>query len=188
MFTDPFEILSAFEKAATVALYLTVALAVIGAVIGILLKKFRPETYRTFPKSATAFAAKALPLTDVEISRRLEIPVRTTRQILYELTCVHLLSKVLLDERMEAYQVAVPPETLTPISVIRALQNLVPDEGLDTSDPVYQNLNRIWESAEKSIDNRPLIEMGVAEPPQESSRLAPPFSRQKRTPLFPSEK
>ncbi len=137
---------------------------------------------------ATAFAAKALPLTDVEISRRLEIPVRTTRQILYELTCVHLLSKVLLDERMEAYQVAVPPETLTPISVIRALQNLVPDEGLDTSDPVYQNLNRIWESAEKSIDNRPLIEMGVAEPPQESSRLAPPFSRQKRTPLFPSEK
>ncbi len=57
MFTDPFETLSAFEKAATVALYLTVALAVIGAVIGILLKKFRPETYRTFPKSATAFAA-----------------------------------------------------------------------------------------------------------------------------------
>ena len=57
MFTDPFETLSAFEKAATVALYLTVALFVVGTVIGILLKKFRPENYRTFPKQAMAFAA-----------------------------------------------------------------------------------------------------------------------------------
>ncbi len=57
MFTDPFETLSAFEKAATVALYLTVALLVCGVAAGILLKKFRPESYRTFPKQATAFAA-----------------------------------------------------------------------------------------------------------------------------------
>ena len=57
MFTDPFETLSAFEKAATVALYLTVALFVVGTVIGILLKKFRPENYRIFPKQAMAFAA-----------------------------------------------------------------------------------------------------------------------------------
>ena len=39
------------------------------------------------------------------------------------------------------------------------LQNLVPDEGLDTSDPVYQNLNRIWENAAKSVDNRPLVDL-----------------------------
>ena len=107
---------------------------------------------------AVAFKSKLTPMTDVEISRRLEIPVRTTRLILYELTCVRLLSKVILDDHIETYQAAVPPETLTPVTVIRALQNLVPDEGLDTSDPVYQNLNRIWENAEKSTENRPLIE------------------------------
>ena len=108
---------------------------------------------------AVIFAAKARPLTDAEISRKLEIPVRTTRMILYELTCVRLLSKVILDDHIEAYQIAVPPETLTPVTVIRSLQNLVPDEGLDTSDPVYQNLNRIWENAAKSVDNRPLVDL-----------------------------
>lgn len=108
---------------------------------------------------AVIFAAKARPLTDAEISRKLEIPVRTTRMILYELTCVRLLSKVILDDHIEAYQIAVPPETLTPVTVIRSLQNLVPDEGLDTSDPVYQNLNRIWENAARSVDNRPLVDL-----------------------------
>ena len=50
MFTDPFSELSVFERTATIALYLTVAVIVIGIVVGLLLKKFRPAVYAEYPK------------------------------------------------------------------------------------------------------------------------------------------
>lgn len=50
MFTDSFSELGVFDKTATVALYLTVAFIVFAVVIGILLKKFRPESYAEYPK------------------------------------------------------------------------------------------------------------------------------------------
>ena len=42
MFTDPFSTLSTFGKAATIALYMTIALIILGIVIYVLVKKFRP--------------------------------------------------------------------------------------------------------------------------------------------------
>ena len=57
MFTDPFSELSVFERTATIALYLTVAVIVIGIVVGLLLKKFRPAVYAEYPKRAMSLAA-----------------------------------------------------------------------------------------------------------------------------------
>ena len=57
MFTDPFSELSVFDKTATVALYLTVAFIVLAAVIGILIKKFRPENYPEYPKRVMSAAS-----------------------------------------------------------------------------------------------------------------------------------
>ena len=51
MFTDPFDTLSTFGKAATIALYLTLALLVIGVVIYLLVKKCRPETIESAQKT-----------------------------------------------------------------------------------------------------------------------------------------
>ena len=56
MFTDPFNTLSVFDKAATVALYLTAILLLIGIVAGILIKKFNPQYTSAFSKTAFALA------------------------------------------------------------------------------------------------------------------------------------
>lgn len=57
MFTDPFSELSVFDKTATVALYLTVAFIVLAAVIGILIRKFRPDNYPEYPKRVMSAAS-----------------------------------------------------------------------------------------------------------------------------------
>ena len=55
MFTDSFSTLSVFDKAATVAFYLTLAVVVIALVLGFLVKKFRQDSMSSYLK--TSFAA-----------------------------------------------------------------------------------------------------------------------------------
>lgn len=52
MFTDPFSTLSTFDKAATVALYLTLAVIAVMAVIGILVRRFKPDAKTRFNEIA----------------------------------------------------------------------------------------------------------------------------------------
>ena len=94
-----------------------------------------------------------------EEAEKLQIPVRTTRLMLYELTQVDILSKVIYEDRYEGYQVALPPERITPVLIMKAFQNEVHDEGLDTSDPVYLQIQKIWASADASDANRPILEL-----------------------------
>lgn len=54
MFTDPFSTLSTFDKAATVALYLTLAIIVFALVVGILVKKFRPDSFKNYTSALGA--------------------------------------------------------------------------------------------------------------------------------------
>ena len=42
---------------------------------------------------------------------------------------------------------------------MKAFQNEVHDEGLDTSDPVYLQIQKIWASADASDANRPILEL-----------------------------
>lgn len=57
MFTkEPFSTLSVFDKAATVALYITLAFAAIAVIIAVLVKKFRPEAVKNFNRSLGGMA------------------------------------------------------------------------------------------------------------------------------------
>lgn len=56
MFTDPFSTLSTFDKAATVALYLTLAVIAVMAVIGILVRRFKPDSKTRFNEIALGSA------------------------------------------------------------------------------------------------------------------------------------
>lgn len=107
---------------------------------------------------ARAFLNRQPPLTDTELSAQLEIPVRTTRLLLYELCDAGILVKVAPGERGDAFQVALPPEDITPVRIMRALQGPAPDKGLDTADPVCREIEDIWKSAELSPVNRNLAE------------------------------
>lgn len=107
---------------------------------------------------ARAFLNRQPPLTDTELSAQLEIPVRTTRLLLYELCDAGILVKVAPGERGDAFQVALPPEDITPVRIMRALQDPAPDKGLDTADPVCREIEGIWKSAELSPVNRNLAE------------------------------
>ena len=107
---------------------------------------------------ARAFLNRQPPLTDTELSVQLEIPVRTTRLLLYELCDAGILVKVAPGERGDAFQVALPPEDITPVRIMRALQDPAPDKGLDTADPVCREIEDIWKSAELSPVNRNLAE------------------------------
>jgi len=108
---------------------------------------------------AATFNSEQPPCTDTALSEKLQIPVRTTRLMLYELTQVDILSKVIYEDRYEGYQVALPPERITPVLIMKAFQNEVHDEGLDTSDPVYLQIQKIWASADASDANRPILEL-----------------------------
>lgn len=101
------------------------------------------------------------PPTDSELSAELEIPVRITRHVLFDLTEAKVLSKVMTRDLTDAYQISVPPEKLTPVFVIRALLNPTPDPVLDPNDPVLDKINSLWESAEKSPENRSFSEMEI---------------------------
>lgn len=107
---------------------------------------------------ARAFLDRQPPLTDTELSGKLEIPVRTTRLLLYELCDAGILVKVAPGERGDAFQVALPPEDITPVRIMRTLQDPASDKGLDTADPVCREIEDIWKSAELSPVNRNLAE------------------------------
>lgn len=107
---------------------------------------------------ALNFNAGQPPYTDTQLSEKLRIPVRTTRLLLYELTQIDILSKVIYEDRYEGYQVAIPPERITPVTIMKAFQNSIPDDGLDTTDPVYREIMDIWAAANDSKANRPLLE------------------------------
>lgn len=107
---------------------------------------------------ARAFLNRQPPLTDTELSAKLEIPVRTTRLLLYELCDTGILVKIAPGERGDAFQVALPPEDITPVRIMRALQESAQDKGLDTADPVCREIEDIWKSAELSPVNRNLAE------------------------------
>ena len=75
---------------------------------------------------ARVFRAAQLPLSDEQLSETLEIPIRTTRKVLYEMVAAGLLCEVYMKDEntLRAYQPAMPLEELTPLKVIRSLEDL----------------------------------------------------------------
>ncbi len=105
------------------------------------------------------FSASKPPLTTVEISHILEIPVRLLRDILYELVQSGLISEVKSQQGQEtAYLPAKDPHLLTIKSVIDALENKgvdnIPVARSAELQAISEKLQKIAAIFEKSADNK----------------------------------
>ena len=86
-------------------------------------------------------------LSDLEISSRLKLPIRTIRKLLFELEQCQLLLEAVIPERnsVHYYQVAMEPSTLTPAVLIDRLET----RGTDL--PAYREEDRCFQEVLQEI-------------------------------------
>ena len=101
---------------------------------------------------------------EVEISQKLEIPIRLVRQILYELVEAGIISPVKNDdEKTSAYQPALNPEKITIKVVIDALDrhgsDNVPVAQSDELEKISESLKTFDEEIKKSPANLRLLDI-----------------------------
>lgn len=93
-----------------------------------------------------SFENREKPLSAVALSNRLEIPIRTTRRVIYELCETGILSALMTEKgELDAYQLACPAENLTPLFILQQLSlngasAAVPEESPDFT----AILNSVW--------------------------------------------
>ncbi|MBR2425388.1 MAG: YihY/virulence factor BrkB family protein [Lentisphaeria bacterium] len=95
------------------------------------------------------------------ISTELEIPIRTTRSVLFDLYTVGLATRISTDIKTEEIcQIAVPPENMTPVKIFQKLSKNGnsghASESLNSVRNIYQH---ILQNAEQSPDNVSLLEL-----------------------------
>ena len=96
-----------------------------------------------------------------QLSAGLEIPIRTTRAVLFNLYSVKLATRISVDSKTEDMcQIAVPPETMTPIKILQLLTNNG-NGGYDARslNEVRRIYHNILQNAENAPDNKPLTEL-----------------------------
>jgi membrane protein len=101
---------------------------------------------------------------EAEISQKLEIPIRLTRQILYELVEAGIISPVKTDdEKINAYQPALNPEKTTIKVVIDALEQHgtedLPVAQTEELEKISESLKVIDEEIKRSSANLPLLDI-----------------------------
>jgi membrane protein len=99
-----------------------------------------------------------------KISQKLEIPIRLTRQILYELVEAGIISPVKIDdEKMSAYQPALNPEKTTIKVVIDALEqhgtDNLPVPQTEDLEKITESLKAFDEEIKKSPANLRLVDI-----------------------------
>ncbi len=110
------------------------------------------------------FSQAMSPLTAIEISHILEIPVRLLRDILYELEQGGVISEVkVLDSREIAFQPARDPHSLTIKNVIDALENKgvdnIPITKSKELQAISEKIQKFGENFEKSPMNQLLMDI-----------------------------
>ena len=118
---------------------------------------------RILRELALAFQEGRGALSDVHVSRKLEIPIRTTRSVLYELERCGLVSELMSAKNSDdLFQIALPVEQLTPVFVLTRLSRLgdSADSNCSSQGHDYGKLvEDLWSSASKSPQNLPLTEL-----------------------------
>ncbi len=107
---------------------------------------------------AVVFRKSEQPLTDEQLSESLEIPIRTVRKVLFEMVAAGLLSEVFMknENTLRAYQPAMPLEDLTPVKVIRSLEDLGGIQLENERDKRYYDLIRHLRSVLNALpENKP---------------------------------
>ncbi len=92
------------------------------------------------------------------VSACLKIPIRVARHILYDLADAGLVSELRGDKRVDDfYQIAIPPNDLTPITVLRALSRLGMSGYRNAEQTLRAEriLEQLWENAKRAECNRP---------------------------------
>ncbi len=101
---------------------------------------------------ACNFVAHGQPLSAVELSSKLEIPIRTTRAIIYVLCEVGVLSQLMRDNSEDdAYQLAVPPEEVTVQYVLKAIDRNGTDFPYPPRDVRFEDLYSETWTAKDSV-------------------------------------
>lgn len=107
---------------------------------------------------AKAFRQHQPPLTAADLSGKFQIPIRTTRAILYDLCEAGILSTIVSGkDEDDSYQLALPPDDLTPIIVLKKLDEIgayfvMPKE---ISKDAAVLLDTLWNNAAPAL-NRPM--------------------------------
>jgi len=103
------------------------------------------------------FEAGRQPPSDEELSKLLEIPIRTVRLILYELTCSGILSEVhRKSDGALAYQPAIPSERITPAKTLRAIEEIGEPAGRALPGKMGMTLEALRSEIEQASSNKPL--------------------------------
>ncbi len=103
------------------------------------------------------FEAGREPASDEELSKLLEIPIRTARLILYELLCGGILSEVVRKgDGATAYQPAIPTERITPAKVICAIEEIGEPKGRVLPGRMGITLEELRTGMDKLTANKPL--------------------------------
>ncbi len=105
------------------------------------------------------FESGFAPLSEPVISSRLEIPIRAARSVLFDLVRCGMLVTVVLPDESVAYQITRPTERITPVSVLRSLQENDSDSELSPQDPALLCLTHLWNGAASLAQNKPLTQI-----------------------------
>ena len=106
------------------------------------------------------FVRRGGPAAAESVSAHLKIPIRVTRHILYDLADAGLVSESRGDKRVDDfYQIAIPPNDLTPVAVLRALSRLGMSGYRNAEQTLRAEriLEQLWANAERAECNRPFV-------------------------------
>ena len=95
-------------------------------------------------------------LTEDDISRICEVPIRSTRLILAQLVKAGILTEGLntRNGKDRIFQLARPVEMLTPVKIISSIENSDGTAVTGIGDPVFvRKYASLWACAEKSAEN-----------------------------------
>ncbi len=122
---------------------------------GVSLARKKLHTLELARQASLDFEGGRPPMSDEELSKLLEIPVRTTRQILFELVSSGILSETLRADGARAYQPALPTERITPERVLSAVESLG-EEQEPRHGKMPLTLEALRKAVESSAANKPL--------------------------------
>ena len=153
MFTDPFDSLSTFGKAATIAFYMTIAVIVIGVVLYLVIKKIRPETTESTQKTLLGlFLGYSIGLIGILLFLKLDeylaagyvdlntfIPVVILLGIIFLSSIVGLIMAVFKPDKFRLFAriaLAVIGAALLALIIMRAVEHYKQVQDVDVSKEV----------------------------------------------------
>lgn len=110
---------------------------------------------RIMAELTAAFKQEQGPVSLPEISGKLEVPIRLTRAVLFDLCSCGLASRLLSDEKVsELYQIAVPAERITPVFILRRMATHgYPGYQTPRSEQANKLMESLWAAAESCPAN-----------------------------------